>query len=134
MSLNWNISNCKNWESLKEDGEWYKTEHMIFATMAIDMYEITEDNVAEFYARLLVVGKISGGNWYSAGIGWDYVTLEDVRKRIGLHTNANRNTFNQWLTRMVKVHPEFSKDEMLAIYYTAKVEATKTINAEMVGA
>jgi hypothetical protein len=135
MSLNYNITNCKDNDAIKTDSEWYKTEHMIFATMAIDMHEITQDNVVEFYARLLMVGKISEGNWYSAGIGWEYTTFEDVQKRIGLHTNAySRNTFNQWLTRMTKVHPEYSKDQMLADYYTAKVEATKLMNQEKVGA
>jgi hypothetical protein len=135
MSLNWNITNCKNADAIKTDSEWYKTEHMIFATMAIDMHEITESNVVEFYARLLMVGKIAEGNWYTAGIGWEYATFEDVQKRIGLETNAySRNTFNQWLTRMVKVHPEYSKDRMLADYYTAKVEAAEAMNKEKVNA
>jgi hypothetical protein len=135
MSLNYDITNCNNVESIKTESEWYKTEHMIFATMAIDMHEITEDNVCEFYARLMMVAHISEGAWYTAGIGWEMPTFEDIQKRIGIHTNAySRNTFNQWLKRIANCYPEYSKDKMLANYYTAKVEATEAMNKEKVGA
>jgi hypothetical protein len=128
MALTWDITNCKNMQEIKGDSEWFKTEYMIFATMAIDMSEITESNVGEFYARLRVISEISGGAYYTSDGGYEHPTLVDVYKRIGLHTNAwSKNTFNQWLKRMTEVHSEFSKNKMLAIYYAAKSEAEEMI-------
>ena len=135
MSLSWDISNCKNHESIKTESEWYKTETLIFATMAVDMHEITEANFAEFYARIKVVSFLQEGMWYTAGFGYEHPTLEDVQKRIGLHTNAySKNTLNKWFTRMTVCYKEASKDQMWAIYYNAKVEVASLTTKEMVGA
>jgi hypothetical protein len=132
MALNWNISDCNNWETLKEKGEWHKTEYMIFATMSIDMSEITEENAIEFYARLKVVSAAYDGAWYTEGIGWEDPTYEDVIKRIGLNTNASsRNTFKQWFKRIAMVHEKTcSENKLLAAYYSAKAEVEKLIEDE----
>ena len=124
MALNWDITNCTDIELLKSKGEWHKTEYMIFATMAIDMSEITEQNAVEFYARLKLVSAVYDGTWYTEGIGWEDPTLEDVQKRIGLTTNAySRNTFKQWFKRIAMVHVKTtSENKMLAAYYSAKAE------------
>lgn len=127
MALSWDIAKCKDTEIIKSESEWYKTEAIIFSTMAIDMHEITESNADDFYARLKVLSLIHGGLFYTAGIGWQEPTVKDVLQRIGLHTNAyTNNTFTQWLKRVVNVNPEWSKDSMLAAYYSAKVEYKTT--------
>jgi len=63
-------------------------------------------------------------------------TFEDVRIRIGLHTNAySKNTFNQWFKRIEKVHgKDISKNKMLAAYYSAKAELETITKGEIVNA
>jgi hypothetical protein len=95
--------------------------------MGVDMHEITESNAADFYGRLKVLSLAYEGLFFTAGIGWQEPTVGDVQRRIGLHTNAfSRNTFTQWLNRVVKANPETSKDAMLATYYSAKTEYKTT--------
>lgn len=132
MALTWNIENCNDFITLKAEGEWHKTEYMIFATMSIDMCEITEENAVEFYARLKTVASIYDGAWYTAGVGWEEPKFEDVQKRIGLSTNAfSRNTFSQWFKRIESVNERtVSKDKLLAAYYSAKVEVEEMIKSK----
>lgn len=59
------------------------TERLIWATMSIGMSRITEDNYEEFFKRLALYETLI--------VGWggrDRTTLADVRKHIGLTTNA----------------------------------------------
>ena len=132
MALTWNIENCPDFITLKAEGEWHKTEYIIFATMAIDMSEITEDNVTEFYARLKLLSSVYDGSWYTVGVGWEDPTFLDVQRRIGLTTNAySRNTFSQWLKRIESAHQKTtSRDKLLAAYYSAKVEVEEIMKSK----
>lgn len=67
MSLNWNLTGIKNYEHLcwREDGNGEKTMNpvthsLIFATMAVDMGEITEKNWKEFWTRIFAWERIHG--------------------------------------------------------------------------
>lgn len=134
MALNWNISNCNNWESLKSDEQWPVTNTFIWATMSIDMNEITEDNAIEFYARMKMIEFCSDGLLFSADEFGNRVpiTYQHVTDRIGLHTNAySRNTFSQWFKRIAMVHSKtHSENGMKAAYYSAKAEV-ETINGKV---
>lgn len=125
MALSWDITNCSDIQLLQSDIEWNKTEGIIFSTMSVDMHTITEENAIEFYARLQMLSTIYGGFFYDKETN-QYVapTFEDVRKRIGLHTNAySRNTFKQWFKRIEMAHhKDITSNKMLAAYYSAKVE------------
>ena len=125
MALSWDITKCADAELLQSGIEWNKTEGIIFSTMSVDMQSITETNAIEFYARLQMLSTIYNGFFYDKETN-EYVapTFEDVRIRIGLHTNAySKNTFNQWFKRIEKVHgKDISKNKMLAAYYSAKAE------------
>lgn len=134
MSLNWSVVDCENYQALMTEGEWYKTESIALATMAIDMDSITKENLSEFYARLTVISELSEGLWYSAGKGWEMPTFLDVEKRIGLTTNAfSRNTRNQWLKRMIMVHKDTvpNTDELLATFHAAKAHAERMSNGKV---
>lgn len=96
MSLNWNLSKIKDHETVCWVGEEMNpvTHSLLFSTMIVDMGEITEKNVDEFYFRTKVSSKVGGPpmrrvNEEAEGgfEGVDY-SYEDIRKHIGLHTNV----------------------------------------------
>ena len=60
------------------------TERLIWATMSIGMGRITEDNYEEFFKRLALYETLILG-WYRPTMR---STLAEVRKHIGLTTNA----------------------------------------------
>ena len=100
MALHWNITNCKDSASLQTAEEWPITNALIWQTMSVGIRDITEKTIPEFYARLSVWESIVGPMFYE-----DYengkttergVTLDDLRKRIGLHTNASSMTRAEW--------------------------------------
>ena len=106
MSLNWNISNCKDHETLQTDAEWPITHNLIWATMPIGISEITKENWTECYARIAVWEGIVGAFLTSKDKDGEYksrpFTPEDIFKRIGLYTNASRMSRPQWQTYIGK--------------------------------
>ena len=101
------------------------TERIYFVTMVTDLGEITASNFGEFYARIKVYEAVTGDN---------YVSLEDVKRRIGLTTNVSNTTTNQFLKRMTELVKSYnsavSANQIKAAYYNALVEAEKeTVNA-----
>jgi hypothetical protein len=102
MALHWNITNCSDFDGITAEGkEWGITNSLIWATMSVDMHEITETNYVEFYARLKAVEATFGAICY--GDDGDYfLTIEDVKKRIGLVTNASTKTISQFFKRIEK--------------------------------
>jgi len=134
MALNWNISDCNNWESLKTDEEWPFTNQLIWATLAIDMNEITEKNATDFYARLKVIEFCNGGLVITAE-GESLLTFKHVTDRIGLHTNAySKNTWTKWFNRIADSYDRISKTQLRAIYYSAMFEAEEINHSQKVGA
>jgi len=102
MPLNWSISDCKDWESLKSDEEWPITNALIWVSMSIGIRDITEKTIPEYFARLCLWQDLVGemGHQYDAETKkWSkrYITIDDLKKRIGLHTNAGSMTRAQWL-------------------------------------
>ena len=101
MALNWNLSNCKDHKSLQTDDEWPITNALIWATMSVGIRDITEENIPEFYARLSVwediVGPMLWGKDEETGeLVERKFEVDDLRKRIGLHTNASSMTRAEW--------------------------------------
>lgn len=118
MALNWNISNVQDYKALTEsDVERLITEAVVFATMAVDIGDIKDEETAkEFYRRWLMLkffGRYMNDhqlpNFYAsqndggpeaqrldARVDADYwadgkphiLTLSDLTRRIGLHTNV----------------------------------------------
>jgi hypothetical protein len=103
MSLDWSIENCED-KTISEDAEWPITESVIFATMAVGMGKITEDNAVEFANRVALVQQINGAYLNKSAKGTNltspyYVTLEDVKKRIGLRTNVSNESHTAFVKR-----------------------------------
>jgi hypothetical protein len=96
MSLDFRLGEIENWKELWPDGSPNpapKTHAIIFATMAAGMGEITEKNYIEFYLRVSASDAMSP--WPKA----EPITLEDVRRHIGLRTNVTTETASKWFKR-----------------------------------
>lgn len=90
-------------------GKWHPvTDTLIWATMAVDIGAITEDNVDEFADRLLAVQAVSGP-WMNSEDGPFYITREDVRNHIGLRTNVSKKSAAQFAKRLAEMAVEEGK-------------------------
>ena len=122
MALTTNIGNCVNWEELNTDANYPTTERIYFVTMVTDLGEITATNYGEFYARVKVYAHITGD---------DSITLEDVKRRIGLTTNVANTTSAQFLKRMTELGQrngyKATVNQIKAAYYTALTETEKEL-------
>lgn len=122
MSLDWNLSKVQDqtvcWRVAEKDdvgrgeqkGESYMTglaNAMIWATMAVDIGKITDENAAEFHRRLDVL--FDAGHplmqKYVEGEGFQpyRVTLDDVKSLVGLRTNVSNMTAKQWDAKRRKI-------------------------------
>jgi hypothetical protein len=107
MPLNWDLSDIKNYKNLyrkvTEGEQGYSTEEirkmlkqspkqMIYYTMTIGMREITDKNWEQFYNRVKIWELINGVSFYKRNtkkLVPLYTTQEDVKRMIGLKTNAS---------------------------------------------
>lgn len=99
MSLNWGIEKVANWEKIsmaEENGiEGAKTRNLVWATMAVDMGEITAKNVDEFWRRFAPKAADYTVRWITPGVNDGEstitehpITREDIVRRIGMWTNV----------------------------------------------
>lgn len=102
MSLNWNMENVDKLEDLhSDDNEWAISESIIWATMMVDLGEITEDNIDEWAYRLALLQAVWGANMSASGNPF-YLTKEHIERRVGLSVNVGNMTRNQWLKKLLK--------------------------------
>ena len=90
MALNWNIERCKDYKKLIDEKEGVITDALIWLTMSIGMPEITKKHHEEFFLRTQIHQKINGAFLRKGNGAPFYMTIEDVQKRIGLYTNADK--------------------------------------------
>lgn len=117
MSLNWNVSNIENSESVcffthhNEDGELRRrltqsTESLIFLTMVVGLGRITESNYKEFYKRIALFERLRGCVRVKKSDSGKFVddpyTLEDIRQHIGLTVNVSDEKPDAWRKRILK--------------------------------
>ena len=105
MALNWNIEKVKNLPEIQTDEEAPITDSLGGATMPVGIREITEENYKEFYARLNMAERMRGTYRYNKD-GAVWMQLEDVKRRIGLYTNASTFSRAEFIKRMTKRHFE----------------------------
>jgi hypothetical protein len=101
MALHWNVTNCKNHKALTNEDEWPITNALIWASMTTGIKDITEENIPEIYARIRAWEDIVGAllhskNTETGQIEERNIEVEDLVKRIGLHTNASSLTRAEW--------------------------------------
>lgn len=92
MSLSWDITRCADPDALKTDEAWPMTNFIIFATMGTGIGHLTEANLPEFRARVIVAEYLPE----------DKATIEALRPYIGLRTNVfPQETRAKWLRRVM---------------------------------
>ena len=108
MSLSIDVAKVYDWKNYcyikvqdKDTGEEYDeynpaTKYLAWGSMAIGIGEITQINYKDVYLRHLFMNKLSA---YTNEMP---ITLEDVRKNIGLKTNVVNETKSKWLNRISK--------------------------------
>lgn len=102
MSLNWNAKKVEGWDEMDPN----KRESLIFATMFVDMGEITEKNHEEFYLRYVQFHMATGQKDDL------YLSQDDVKGAIGLSTNVFTTTPAAWRKRLVTFVENAARDKM----------------------
>jgi hypothetical protein len=108
MSLDWSIKDVVDWEELhKIEGEERITEVIIWGCLLVDIGEITVANYIQWHDRYFFLNRVNGPfshkNVDGEMVSW-IPSLEDVKRRIGLHTNVGPNTTDaQFLKKTFKV-------------------------------
>jgi hypothetical protein len=122
MALTTDIRKCNNWEELVTDENYPLTEKIYFLTMVTGLGEITDTNYGEFYSRVKVYAAINGDN---------SITLDNIKRRIGLVTNVSNCTTSQFLKRMNELaqldYYNATQNQIKAAYYNALVETEKEL-------
>ncbi|MCR5266773.1 MAG: hypothetical protein K6E29_09325 [Cyanobacteria bacterium RUI128] len=93
MALTYDFSKVENYKKKTRSKRNKAVAYALpFATMAVGMNDITEKNYKIFYSRLCAFEHLFGPYYYTAGKTTKpaYITLEEVKMFIGLHTNACR--------------------------------------------
>ena len=108
MSLSIDVEKVYDWKNYcyitmhdEDTGEEYSeynpaTKYLAWGSMAIGIGEITQINYKDVYLRHLFMNKLSTISNVMP------VTLDDVRKNIGLKTNVANETKSKWLNRISK--------------------------------
>lgn len=105
----------ENWdkEDLNADGTVDvlspKHQTIIFMTMFTKIGRVTEDNVAEFYARCSIIEQWDGSHCYEIVDGKKkdvFVTPEDCNAAIGLTTNVSTESREKFLNDRKRIMKE----------------------------
>lgn len=108
MSLNWDVTNIKDYKTLcwipeptKENPEQVRinptTEALIWATMNVGIGDLSEKNLDEFAYRLFFYEK-NFQTFLNSQDGPVPLTYEDLKAHIGLRTNVSFETRTKWAT------------------------------------
>lgn len=108
MSLNWDVSKIENNKEVCFTGEGDNrclapvTNTLIWYTLAVDIGDISEKTVDEFYIRMNLLDRINTGPMHWEAGGYRSITLEELRQHIGLHTNVGRGeTRSKWFKHKI---------------------------------
>ena len=96
MSLNWNISEVKDFEQLLDvnGSPNLLTKNIIYACMPVSLSSITERNHIDFFTRIVIYESCFGA----------FMTrpfeLEDIKRHIGLKTNCTNSSYPAFLKKV----------------------------------
>ena len=103
MSLNWNLTNIKNYREVcydQDDDLNPVTEALIWSTLAVRLGSITEKNYRLFYNRFRMLEAVRG-SWSHTKDGPRLMTLDEVKDHIGLSTNVTDETDLKFLRQFL---------------------------------
>lgn len=102
MSLNFQFEDKERFNKLTDE-EKKQNDIFIWGCLLIDLGEITEKNAEEWHWRYCFANKVNGPFYTVKGEPYE-PTLEEVQKRIGLHTNVSNRTRNQFIQKVVRIY------------------------------
>lgn len=115
MALHWNLTEVQNHEELVDENNWATTESIIFYTMLVGMPNISEANHEEFFTRVHFYEKLFGSIVYMIDDNNERInypiTLSEVKRRIGLRTNADTMTKSKFMNHFFK---QFTNESLRA--------------------
>lgn len=84
-----------------------ETKSLVFGSMGIGIGSITKSNYLDFYARWKVIEKFDSSFYvYATFVGnekiYHHLTLDVVKKHIGLSTNVGFESATKWAQRISK--------------------------------
>lgn len=117
MSLNWDVSNVKDKDSVCWVGEGDKrrlsgtTETLILLSPALGLGEISETSWPLWYARLVALEAANGPS-RTDGKDGIYFTVDEVRQHIGLKINVAPETDAKFYERIKLMLQDRAKREI----------------------
>jgi len=102
MALEYDLSRIENWQELIiKDEEQHDclnltTDRLIWATIAVDLGEITQTNAVEFWTRMKFLEKIRHPRYC------DGLSLDIIRRHIGLKVNVYSMKRKEWMVKQKK--------------------------------
>ena len=109
MSLNWNCEAVEDYENvcMKEDDTLSNlTETLIWAGASVGYGEITKKNYVNYHRRIAFIEAMRGAYLRTTEVRGTVVdrpiSLTDIKKHIGLHTNWGNKSDSQWLKDFYK--------------------------------
>ena len=111
MSLDWNMTKVKDFESLKTDEDRAINDILIWGSLSVDLGEITEKNVDEWVFRFKVLERVSGHPAGWKGKERFNPSRADIGRRIGMHTNVCTKTRKQFLKKCCNMLERFCDDK-----------------------
>lgn len=108
MSLNYDLKKVENYQELYNEDKTMNQLYqvIILSTMNVGIREITKDNYKKFYNRLNVIERICGAFFFdSESNNTLYIQEEDVKRLIGLKTNASNKTKAEFFSTIKRMLP-----------------------------
>ncbi len=102
MSLNFNFTDKVRFNQLTDEDKKLN-DVFIWGCMAVCLREISEKNAAEWQWRYAFAVNLNGAFFYNKEEPY-IPTLEEVKKRIGLSTNADNKTRKQFIAGQVRIN------------------------------
>jgi hypothetical protein len=130
MSLNWNCEAVEDFDNvcMKEDNTLSNlTETLIWAGASVGYGEITKKNYVNYHKRMAFIEAMRGVYLRTEVRGKVVdrpITINDIKKHIGLHTNWDNKSDSQWLK-------DFYKNELGYVRWRNLDLFTETQNKEI---
>ena len=115
MALNWNVKEVENHNELFHDPDEHGNRkmkwpysHILESTMILGIRSITEKNYMQFYSRMRFLEQVHGPfRWQDDDKGCSvrvYTQEHDIKRMIGLKTNASTKTKAKFVKDIVASH------------------------------
>lgn len=95
MSLNWDSTKCANPVPANET-EAGERECLIWGSIGLDLGEITQENVNEWFFRFKFLEKIN------RGFTTQPMTMDVIQRWVGLRMNVISQTRKKWIKRVME--------------------------------